>query len=345
MAATELEVEEFLKLSQGNLILDVRSPSEYQHAHIPNARSFPLFTDEERKIVGTTYKQQSRELAIQVGLEYFGPKMKQMVLDAEVALKSKDSKKVFVHCWRGGMRSAAVSWLLDLYGFEVFVLKGGYKTFRGWVLSQFDKKYDMTILSGFTGCGKTEILHELEKRGEAIIDLEEIASHRGSTFGALGMKEQPSSEQFENELALTLYKINHEKKDQTIWLESESSRIGRVNMPYQFFNKMKEAKCIRIEVPLQKRLQKIIVEYGCFGIERLKAGVLRIQKRLGGLETKNALEHLNHYNLEKAFEILIKYYDKTYSRNDLFQPPFLNIKLPDTDSETNANIILNQIKN
>ena len=153
MPATILSINDWLeKLNSDDLILDVRSPKEFNHAHIPQAYSLSLFTDDERKIVGTTYKQNSREAAIKIGLDFFGGKMKTMVETVE-QLNPKD-KKIFIHCWRGGMRSNAVAWLLDLYGFKVYLLKGGYKAYRNWVLQQFEKEYELKIIGGKTGSGK-----------------------------------------------------------------------------------------------------------------------------------------------------------------------------------------------
>ena len=136
MAITKINIEQFISASKNQLILDVRSPSEYNHAHIPDAISLPLFSDEERKIVGTAYKQKSRQAAIKLGLDYFGVKMKMMVEQVEKLVAEHQQKHetkstiVYVHCWRGGMRSGAVSWLLDLYGFKVCQLVGGYKAYR-----------------------------------------------------------------------------------------------------------------------------------------------------------------------------------------------------------------------
>jgi len=141
MGIERIPVEQFVQLSQTHTVIDVRSNAEYAHAHIPGSSSLPLFNDEERAVVGTVYKQQSREEAIKKGLDFFGPKMKEMLLRAEALIKEKspNSKTVLVHCWRGGMRSAAVAWLLDLYGFKVYTLIGGYKAFRNWVLLELAK--------------------------------------------------------------------------------------------------------------------------------------------------------------------------------------------------------------
>ncbi|WP_323823994.1 rhodanese-like domain-containing protein, partial [Pseudomonas aeruginosa] len=172
------------KLAESHPVLDVRSPGEFEHAHIPGAYSLPLFTDEERKVVGTAYKKESREKAIKIGLKYFGKKMVKMVEEVEnlqSSIKNLNNhsstvdKTVLVHCWRGGMRSAGVAWLLDLYGFKVYSLVGGYKQYRKWVLEQFQKDYPITIIGGYTGSGKTELLSALAAKGTAIIDLEAIA--------------------------------------------------------------------------------------------------------------------------------------------------------------------------
>ena len=168
MAIEQIDIESFLKLAEEAPVFDVRSPGEYSHAHIPGAFALPLFTDEQRKIIGTAYKQQSRQIAVKKGLDYFSDRMKIMPGEAEAIIKenkklSKDNR-VLVHCWRGGMRSDAVAWLLNLYGYKIYLLRGGYKSFRRWVLAQFEKQYELNILGGFTGSGKTEVLKELARK-------------------------------------------------------------------------------------------------------------------------------------------------------------------------------------
>lgn len=337
MAIQALPIEEFIELSNNNLVIDVRSPSEFNHAHFPQAYTLPLFDDEQRKIVGTAYKQISRQEAIKIGLDYFGIKMRSVVEQVEQLVQASNASCVLVHCWRGGMRSQAVAWLLDLYGFKVFTLKGGYKAYRNWVLQQFQNKHKLLILSGFTGSGKTEILHELSNLGHPTIDLEHLSQHKGSAFGALGMPAQPSNEQFENLIALHL----HQFKNSTlpIVLESENPRIGNVLIPRHFFEQMKNAPCLRIVVPVDKRLEKIVSDYGQFETEDLKASVQRISKRLGGLETKRVLNFLDENNIQAAFELLIAYYDRNYLLHTPFQQPFGELELQTTNAHTNAQII------
>ena len=333
MAVQKINIEQFLQLSAEYTLLDVRSPGEYTHAHIPGALSLPLFTDEERKVVGTAYKQQSREIAIKIGLDYFGIKMRGMVEQVENMLTQKKYKKgnkdsvshktVLVHCWRGGMRSAGVAWLLDLYGFKVYTLGGGYKMYRQWARDQFEKKYDFNIIGGYTGTGKTLLLHELKRLGNSVIDLEALACHKGSAFGAMGENPQPSQEMFENLLAVELSSITHPINNQdlnsltepkVIYIEDESQRIGLLNIPSTLWVSMRKSKVTFINIPFEERLNYLTIEYGVFENEKLVNAIMRIQKRLGGLETKLAINFLLEKNHKECFRILLKYYDKYYEK-------------------------------
>lgn len=336
-----VQIVEFLQQSKDALLLDVRSPGEYNHAHIPGAVNIPLFTDDERKVVGTTYKQQSRQEAIKSGLHYFGPKMRGMVEEAEKLVRSKQyavsstdssgntanyqlptGNSVFIYCWRGGMRSGAVAWLLNLYGFDVTVLAGGYKAFRNRVLKSFEHPYSLKILGGYTGSGKTEVLQELKRSGEKIIDLEAIACHKGSAFGNINMPSQPSQEMFENLLSEELRKSNDATEGSLtndglrwpIWLEDESQRIGTVNIPNAFWKTMRNSPVCFLEIPFEERLNHIDEEYKKCDKERLLNAIGRIKKRLGGLDTKNAIQFLEEGNTRECFRILLHYYDKQYMK-------------------------------
>jgi len=336
----------FEKLSD-YLIIDVRSPGEYAHAHIPSAFSLPLFTDEERAAIGTTYKQESRAAAIKLGLPFFGTKMQNIIEQVEgwstIYEKINDKKPtILVHCWRGGMRSAAVAWLLDLYGFKTEQLNDGYKAYRNWVLAQFEKNYSMKVLGGFTGSGKTEILLQLQKSKLPVVDLEGLANHKGSAFGALGQNEQASQEQFENNLAETL--SNTSAAHPYFWIEDESQRIGTNMLPITFFKNMRNSICYFIDIPFDARLQFIVQAYGKFAVTDLIAATLRIQKRLGGLETKTAVNLLVENNIEGAFSILLKYYDKVYLKNieNAAVPKFKTEKIvaSEVDSIHNAGLLM-----
>jgi tRNA 2-selenouridine synthase len=311
MPAIRIDIESFLQLAKEHPVLDVRSPGEFNHAHIPGAISFPLFNDEERKIVGTTYKQQSREDAIKVGLDFFGPTMKDRIITAEKI--AKGNKTFLVHCWRGGMRSGAIAWLLDLYGFKVYTLVGGYKAYRNWALSLFKKEFPISIIGGYTGSGKTELLQALEKSGEQVIDLETIASHKGSAFGSIGMPVQPGQEQFENNLAMQLVRLAADPS--TIWMEDESQRIGLVNIPGDLWNTMRRSKVYFLDIPFEKRLEHIVEEYGVLDAQKLIDAIDRITKKLGHLQAQQAKNFLAEGNIKASFEILLRYYDKFYEKS------------------------------
>lgn len=317
MSIHKLSIEEFLTTESYLPVLDVRSPAEYAHAHIPGAISFPIFNNEERKIIGTAYKQESREKAIKLGLDSFGRNMVRLVEEAEKILTDKKnaSREVVVHCWRGGMRSAAVAWLLDLYGFKVYLISGGYKKFRAWVLNQFEKEYKLFIVGGYTGGDKTGIIHELLKKQLAVVDLEGLAAHKGSAFGGLGMPAQPSQEHFENILALELYKQSAKDPSGAIWVEGESQRIGDLNIPFAFYKNMRREPLFFMDVPFEHRLAHIVKQYGKFEKEKLINAILRIRKKLGGLEAKNAVNALLEEDVSGCFTILLKYYDKLYLKS------------------------------
>jgi tRNA 2-selenouridine synthase len=323
----KLSIKEFLQRSGKNLLLDVRSEGEFHHAHLPSAISFPLFTNEERKVVGTAYKQKSREEAIKIGLDFFAPKMRKMVEQVETMLQSNAAdgqvrREVYLYCWRGGMRSAGVAWLLDLYGFKVFTLSGGYKAFRNYILETFKHPFQIKLIGGYTGSGKTVVLHRLEKEGERVIDLEKLASHKGSAFGSLNMPPQPTQEMFENRLGLDLLNIleggqGPAKNDLLlsqpfVWMEDESQRIGNLNIPMQLWHTMRSSPVIFLEIPFEERLGHILEEYGNLDKASLIEAVQRISKRLGGFNTKNTIEYLESGNIKDAFRILLQYYDKHY---------------------------------
>ena len=345
MAVKRISITEFVSMMEQHPILDVRSPLEYAHAHMKNAYSLPLFSDEERKVVGTAYKQQGKQPAIKLGLNYFGVKMAAMVSEVEALLAASpdpNNKLVLVHCWRGGMRSAGVAWLLDLYGYTVYTLAGGYKAYRNWVVAQFTIPYQCKVLGGFTGSGKTETLHALQALKEPIIDLEGLAHHKGSAFGNLGQPIQPSQEQFENILAQLLFKIHTEHA--YVWVEDESRRIGLVNIPAPLFEQMRKSKVYFLDIPFSERLQFIVSGYGKFEKDKLMTAILRIKKRLGGLETKTAINFLIEDDVVSSFSVLLTYYDKLYLKgaNNRENPELLiqKIEVADIDPSANAATLL-----
>ena len=332
----QLTTEEFIQQAATLPVLDVRAPAEYAAGHIPGAVSFPLFTDEERKQVGTAYKQISRDKAILIGLDLFGPKMSGFVKEAT---KLAPAKEVLLHCWRGGMRSSSVAWLLDLAGFKVNLLQRGYKDYRNFALNQFEQNYPLVVLGGLTGSGKTEILHQLQQVGDQIIDLEKLAHHKGSSFGVIGQPPQTTIEQFENDLALALY---GQVKTKRLWLEDEGISIGKVNIPKLFYDQMQAATLIKLEIPKAERIRKLSREYCQTDKTLLTEAILRIKKRLGGLATKEALLAIETGDMEKMVELALVYYDKAYTFQLAKKNPanIITIALTTTNAQENAEHIL-----
>lgn len=342
MAVKKIDIENFLESSRSTVVIDVRSPSEYLQAHIPGAINIYLFSDEERKTVGTLYKQQSREDAIKSGLDFFGPRMRMIVEEVE---KIATGKNLLLHCWRGGMRSAAVAWLLDLYGYNVTTLAGGYKAYRNWVLAQFEKQYEARIVGGFTGSGKTLLLDALKAKGCNTIDLEDLAKHKGSALGALENIPQPRQEMFENLLAHALK--DAASKNEPIYFEDESQRIGNLQIPMALWQVLRSSPVYFFDIPFDKRLDYLTEEYSKLPKEKLVNAILRIQKRLGGLDTKNAIGFLVENNFKDAFAILLKYYDKYYGKalyNRENAEALINkIEAANVDTDINIELLLKKI--
>ena len=288
-------------------LIDVRSPGEFAKGHIPNATNLELFTDEERAVVGTAYKKESKERAIEIGFEYVKPKLNDFITKS-VAIAP--NKEVAIHCWRGGMRSNAFADHLIENGFEkVYVIEKGYKAFRHYVLQFFEQPINLKVLGGYTGTGKTEILHSLKKKGQQVIDLEGLANHRGSAFGGIDLPPQPTTEQFENNLFSILLSLNHKLP---IWIEDESRLIGNLAIPDVFYTKMIEMPVYFLDVPLEERTKHLVSTYSSLSHDKLADAISRITKRLGYDNAKFAQEELEKRNYHKVVEITLLYYDKYY---------------------------------
>ena len=311
---SQLPVDDFLKLAQTLPVIDVRSPGEYEHAHIPGAVNIPLFDNDERALVGTKYKNAGKDAAVLVGLGLVGPKLADFVKQSKKL--NPQGKEVLVHCWRGGMRSGSFAWLLDTAGLTASTLVGGYKAYRNAVLSSFSEPLNLLILGGKTGSGKTDILKELARQGEQIIDLEGLAHHKGSTYGAIGQLPQPGTEQFENTLFNKFKELDLSGK-RRIWLEDESRSIGSCFIPISLWHQMRAAPVAFVDLPKPCRVQRLVQEYT--GIDRgtnahhlLVEATNRIQKRLGGKVTKDALEALARHDYATVADLTLDYYDKAY---------------------------------
>lgn len=290
-------------------VVDVRSPGEFRQGHLPGAHNLPLFDDEQRAQVGTTYKREGRQAAVLEGLALVGPRLEAMGQELVRLAGLTPHHPLRLHCWRGGMRSESVAWLaqgLDLNG---VVLKGGYKAYRHWVQALFEQPWPIRLLGGRTGSGKTDLLLALQRRGVSVVDLEGLANHRGSSFGGLGLGEQPSSEHYENLLAEALLPL---AGAEAIWLEDESAQVGRCRIPAGLWRQMKQAPLLEVRRPLDTRLDQLVATYGHQGQGPLAAATERIAKRLGPQRTALALEAIGQGNWRDACRQILDYYDRCY---------------------------------
>lgn len=288
-------------------IIDVRSPVEFSRGHIPGSVNIPLFSDEERVLVSTAYKQVSQEKAVELGYQYANPKL-EYFLSRSLGVAPK--KEVVVHCWRGGMRSSAFAAHLEANGFrKVYRIENGYKAYRNYIHAFFEKPFLLKVLGGYSGSGKTGILHCLADLGQQVVDLEGLANHRGSAFGGIEMPDQPSAEQFENILFTAMQALDPLKP---IWIEDESNAIGRVNIPKTLFLQMNRQMVYFLNIPRDKRAKHLVDIYAGLKKENLAQSIGKLSKRLGPDQTKLALQELDKGNYYQVAGIMLYYYDKYY---------------------------------
>ncbi|MEN9523097.1 MAG: hypothetical protein RL065_1474 [Bacteroidota bacterium] len=286
-------------------VIDARSEDEFLHAHLPKSINIPLLNNNERKIVGTLYKGKGRQAAVLKGLEMVGPRFDKII---SIIIKEANGKAVIIYCWRGGMRSQILAWLCGLAGLKVLVIDGGYKSYRRWCMGYLNRQLQLNVLGGATGSGKTKILNQLKPYVQ-VLDLEALASHRGSAFGSLGQGEQPSNEAFENSIAFQLFKFDLSK---IIWVENESRLIGRVKIPDSLYNQLVNAPLLRLKVNKFDRIQNIIDDYGSFSIDELILCTKKLDKRMGGYDNARAIALLETGDKRGWVELMLDYYDKQY---------------------------------
>jgi tRNA 2-selenouridine synthase len=341
MALKKTDVVSFLEMAKSIPVIDVRSPSEFNSGHIPGAVNIPLFDDEERAIVGTKYRNEGRVPAILEGLKKAGPAMTSKL---EMALNNSRHSRLLVHCWRGGMRSEAMAWLFSLGDIQTEILEGGYKSYRNYILGRLSEKRRMIVLGGMTGSGKTHILQKLSDRGHQVIDLERLANHKGSAFGSLGQPPQPSTEYFANILYDRWKDLD---VAQPFLIEDESRNIGSVFMPDEFYLNMQKSPAIILLMDVKTRLPRLMEEYSVFPPDELKDSIMKISKRLGGDNTRNALAAVDEGDIEKAIEITLNYYDKTYmyGLGKKEQKNLIIIKSATDNLEYNAKLVADAAKN
>jgi len=329
---TYISIADFLSLRDRLLpVLDVRSPGEYVQGHIPQAVPFPLFSNEERKIVGTLFKESGPEKAFLAGLDFAGRKMSEYVRNAA----SLHSHELLLYCWRGGKRSESMAWLLSQAGYTCYVLEGGYRAYRRYLHETLDKNRPVLVLGGMTGSNKTGMLLALKKSGHQVIDLEGLACHKGSAFGHINEPQQPTTEFFEN-LLFDQWRILDPFRP--VWLEDESRSIGKVILPQQFYNNKRMAPLLVITVPLKQRVMHLVDDYTGVENDKLKDAVMRISKRLGSNRVNASLLALKNNDFFTVAEIVLEYYDKAY-RYAISQhngDSVFYLSLPDTNASSGA---------
>jgi tRNA 2-selenouridine synthase len=301
-----LNIDDFFKLRQQLPVVDVRSEGEYAQGHIDQAINIPILNDAERVEVGTDYKQKGQLEAIKTGFRLVGPRIVDIVTSAE---QTANGKELLVHCWRGGMRSSNFCQFIGMAKVKSHQLEGGYKTYRHVALESFRKELDLMVIGGCTGSGKSEILRTLKEKGEQVIDLEQLANHRGSSFGALLMPPQPTTEQFQNDLFEVIHGFDISRK---IWIEDESIAVGKIFLPEPLWRRMCISPLVEIDVDRPKRVERLVKEYGAADKKEFLVAMERITKKLGGQHFNAAKERLFADDMYATIDILLNYYDKAY---------------------------------
>ena len=294
---------------RGLPLLDVRSPGEFAAGHIEGAINLPLFDDEQRAAVGTAHARGGKEAAAHVALELVGPQLAAKLSRARHV--TGRGREALVHCWRGGMRSATMAWLLEAGGYVTHVLAGGYKAYRGHARQDFARPARILVLGGMTGSGKTEILHELARLGSQVLDLEGVAGHRGSAFGGVGRPSQPGSEEVENRLYSLWERFDFSRP---IWLEDENRQIGAVTLPDPLFFHITSGRLVLVDSPLDCRVTRLARLYaGSGSAEDLLQGLERIRKRLGDESWRLCVAAVREGRCTEAVRRALVYYDKAYA--------------------------------
>lgn len=301
--------QEYLLSLQHLPIIDVRAPAEYANGHVPGAISIPLFSDQERAIVGTIYKQEGREQAVRKGFELVAPHITSYI---DTAQQQTDSKELVIYCARGGMRSKSVAMLFDFAGYTIHLIAGGFKAYKAYLREQVEVCNNLILIGGKTGSGKTAILAELEKSGEQVIDLEGLARHRGSALGALGQGAQPTQEQF---MLDCFSRLGSFDTTRPIWVEHEGCRLGELQVPYELYTRMLQAPVVRLELPVTYRAARLMDEYGCFSCDDIRPCILLMERRLGSESTKRILELIDLGDKNQILTILLGHYDRSYGHS------------------------------
>ncbi|MFA7536921.1 MAG: tRNA 2-selenouridine(34) synthase MnmH [Desulfuromonadales bacterium] len=314
MSGLTISLEQALALrNRGALLVDARTPAEFAEATIPGAINVPLFDNEERARVGLVYKEKGKGVASRLGVDLVAPKIPALVRQVDAALTG-GQPPVVVFCWRGGMRSRALTTFLDLAGIPARQLIGGHKTFRALVRAFFESGEwgRVLVLRGLTGVGKTRLLLRLREEGYPVLDLEGLANHRGSAFGALGLDPQPGQKAFE---ALLWDELRRVPPGGYVLAEGESRHIGRLVLPPRVYQALQSETTLWVNASLECRARIILAEYPAR--DSLKSAFVRplqaLKPRLGGEILEQLLAHLEAGEWEAlARELMVRYYDPLY---------------------------------
>lgn len=311
----DLTIDELLAVqAKGpHTFIDVRSPKEFNEATIPGSINIPVFNDEERAEIGTLYKQVGQEVAKDRGLEIFSQKLPDFIR----AFKQIDTPMT-VFCWRGGMRSKTAATVLDLMGIHTTRLAGGVRTFRQWVvheLEQEDFPPTFIVLNGYTGSGKTALLKMLADKGFPILDFEQLAGHRGSIFGQIGL-EPSNQKKFDS---LLVHELARLRQEPYVFIEGESRRIGKVSMPSFLFNKKETGVQLSIHLPVEERVNNILADYEPDKYPELFQEAFQIiKKRLHTPIAKQIEDDLAIGDFGSVIKLLLEnYYDSRYEHSGL----------------------------
>ncbi len=323
MTWRELSADRLFEL-RDPLVIDVRSPCEHDAEYIPNSVNIPLLEDEERVVVGTIYATEGEMVARRKALKIISPKIPDIV-DRIIELK-QPGQHIVVHCWRGGLRSETVASFLTVVGIDCWRLSGGFKAWRKHVIEDFtgDKyTFQSIVLHGQTGAGKSEILCALEKLGGQVLNLEVIANHRGSVFGALGLQAQPTQKNFESEVWLKL----REFKDGPVFLEAEGRKIGKLSLPDFLVERINRGRRILVDCSIDTRVQRIVKDYAGIFSEGVKQEALSsmqlLRERIGAKRTQEIIALGMNGHLPEAVEALLtEYYDPMYDKQIAKHAPY-----------------------
>lgn len=324
-------------LLDSHCVIDVRTPLEFAEDHLPGAINVPILNNEERVEVGTIYKQVGPLEARQRGLELTCGRFGAMV--AETA-EHAAGRPILVYCWRGGLRSLSMAILLEMTGQPVLQLRGGYKAFRGQVIGFFEAfkpTAPLIVIHGMTGVGKTTFINGLDRQRWTAIDLEGLASHRGSAFGQVGLNQQPSQKHFET---LLWDAFRQAPDNYPIVLEGESPRIGKISLPGNLYEVMTASCKVWCHASLETRVRRLAVEYAHEKYrEAMAAALERIRKKLGGQRYAELAGMLAAWDIEGLGRGLIEqYYDRLYYKSRPWTPD-VEIDLEDFNQ---AEQLLNQ---